>query len=212
MNTSEYSLNTFDAMLLTLPQSYVATIISVFELAPPPPSRAQQNSISAVLNKCRSVFCFFLIARAAAFFATLSLLTSQSHLHKNATDYWFNRAKEVTSDAPGDSSANTIPPAAADASAAVSAASTKRSRDDEPAVAGGAVSRQKQGDGTGWDGVRVHRVGATGCWFQICALCCICDVLACLLMPLRSLQRMVAPAVLFCNFTAQGVLFLKNSL
>ena len=58
MNTSEYSLNTFDAMLLTLPQSYVATIISVFELAPPPPSRAQQNSISAVLNKCRLVFLF----------------------------------------------------------------------------------------------------------------------------------------------------------
>ena len=56
MNTSKYSLNSFDAKLLTLPQSYVATIISVFELAPPLPSRAQQNSISAVLNKCRSVF------------------------------------------------------------------------------------------------------------------------------------------------------------
>lgn len=75
MNTSKYSLNSFDAKLLTLPQSYVATIISVFELAPPPPSRAQQNSISAVLNKCRLVSCCFLIARASTFFATLSSLT-----------------------------------------------------------------------------------------------------------------------------------------
>ena len=76
MKTSKYSLNSFNAKLLTLPQSYVATIISVFELAPPPPSRAQQNSSSAVLNKCRSVSCCFLIARAAKFFARAELANS----------------------------------------------------------------------------------------------------------------------------------------
>ncbi len=38
----------------------------------------------------------------------------------------------------------------------------KRTRDDEPAASAGAVARQKQGDGTVWDWVRVHRVGAAG--------------------------------------------------
>jgi hypothetical protein len=96
----------------------------------------------------------------------------------------FDRAKELTSDAPSDTSTNTIPPAAADTSAAPSAATMKRSRDDEPAVAGGAVSRQKPGDGIGWDGVRVHRVGAAGSCvacvtFAVFGRACLCSAGPC---------------------------------
>jgi hypothetical protein len=66
------------------------------------------------------------------------------------------------------SDASTTAPAAAavDTAAAATSASTpslmKRTRDDEPAASAGAVARQKQGDGTVWDWVRVHRVGAAG--------------------------------------------------
>ena len=82
------------------------------------------------------------------------------------------RAKEVASDAPSAAQAAAVADAS-DVTAASSITSlplTKRPRDDEPcSTAGaavvstvGAAAKQKLGDGTVWDWVRVHRVGAAG--------------------------------------------------
>jgi hypothetical protein len=68
-----------------------------------------------------------------------------------------------------ESAADSSPAAAAEApdlSAAASSASsilTKRTREEEPTVIAGLGGlRQKQGEGSGWDWVRVHRVSAAG--------------------------------------------------
>ncbi len=92
-----------------------------------------------------------------------------------------NRAKEPASDAPNPAAATAAVEAAAaaaapvlvDAAAATASASTpspslpKRPRDDEAAAGGVAVVRQKQGEASVWDWVRVHRVGSAG----KCVLC-----------------------------------------
>ena len=67
------------------------------------------------------------------------------------------------------------------ASSITSLPSTKRPRDDEPcSTAGaavvsvvGAAAKQKLGDGTVWDWVRVHRVGAAG---NKCVTCRVVSV------------------------------------
>lgn len=82
------------------------------------------------------------------------------------------RAKEVASDAPSAVQAAVVADASdvPAASSITSLPSTKRPRDDEPCSTAaaavvstvGAAAKQKLGDGTVWDWVRVHRVGAAG--------------------------------------------------
>jgi hypothetical protein len=147
------------------PQSFFATVVSVFELASPPPSRAQQNSISAVLSKCRFPPSF------APASATLPPALSVCFESAPVAYCTRNRAKDSTPDAaaPAPAAAAVSTAASAAAAAATSAiaptpspAAPKRPRDDEPAATVGGAARQKQSDGTAWDWVRVHRVGTAG--------------------------------------------------
>ena len=174
---------------LTSRQSFYASVISVFELASPPPSRAQQNSISAVLSKCR-----FMPSFAPASVTHPPALSTNHRLCFACPPVAYrtrDRAKDSTPDAAAPAPAAAAVSAAAAAAAATSAiaptpspAAPKRPRDDEPAAAVGGAARQKQSDGTAWDWVRVHRVGTAGesrLWvpvakalLRVCELRCVC--------------------------------------
>lgn len=162
-------------------QSFFATIVSVFELASPPPSRAQQNSISAVLSKCR-----FMPSFAPASVTHPPALSTNHRLCFACPPVAYrtrDRAKDSTPDAAAPApAAAAVSAAAAAATSAIaptpSPAAPKRPRDDEPAAAVGGAARQKQSsDGTAWDWVRVHRVGTAGesrLWVPLQRHCCVC--------------------------------------
>jgi len=179
----------FEYLQVTCPQSFVATIITVFELASPPVSRAQQNSISAVLSKCRCCvrasvvpvrvlrscacvcvrLCVCLSARVRIFACEYFSCVRLSHEMRYRAQ---EQAPEASPAVPVDDAAVPAVPAAAvvvAAAAIPSPALNKRPREDEPAVgaggaggAGGGGGGRQRWEGGGGDWVRVHRVGTSG--------------------------------------------------